>query len=142
MGCLRRRVRVSVLLAGVSLWIGGGIAVHDAPAAEAQGKSDSPAKSGASSGEARPPAVPPGPSVSPPNLETSEALSATAVCGVKSGPGWAALYDNEPIKVEVKGLREWLKKHDNNVSALVLFLDGRAIPKLPVCLLGSRKEKA
>jgi hypothetical protein len=135
----RRRVRVGVLLVGVFMWVGPGITVNGAPGAEAQGTSASAAKSGASSAEAKSTLAPPASNVTPANSEASAALSATTVCGVRSGPGEAALYDNEPIKVEVKGLQEWLKKHDKALSTLVLFLDGRAIPKLPVRLLGSRK---
>ena len=70
--------------------------------------------------------------------EKSTSVTVLHVCGTKSGPGRAALYDAEPIRLEVAGLRDWMRLHGKNVTGFVLYLDGRDVPKLPARLVGRR----
>ncbi len=78
------------------------------------------------------------PSVGPPSTNEAGRSTVLHVCGTKNGPGRADLYDTEPIRLEVAGLRDWMKGHGNNVTGFVLYLDGRDVPKLPVRLVGRR----
>ena len=64
-------------------------------------------------------------------------LRVILVCGRRTGIARAALYQAEPILVQVEGLSEWLTKNDMDVSKFVLYLDGRELPKLPVRLASS-----
>ena len=59
-------------------------------------------------------------------------LAATAVVRKGSEEAVARLYRAETIVVTVRNLKEWVARPGNDVSALVLYLDGRAVKGLPV----------
>jgi len=42
--------------------------------------------------------------------------------------------------VKVEGLPDWVKTNGKDVSKFVLYLDGHAVPKLPVRLVGLDKD--
>jgi hypothetical protein len=66
--------------------------------------------------------------------ESAPSLKVTQVLGVRHKDNKASLYNSEPVRLTVEGLPDWVKTH-GKVSEIVLYLDGRAVPGLPVRLV-------